>query len=268
MMSRPSQSIRRLASVASAIALLQGCVAQGVDGPPVPAPRAGTPRLPAQGYIATRPGRPGLVVAAPHGSSDLDTDAIAVEIARRTGFGLVVATGFSMEPGTRAHPGRRYQVNRPLEGVPGRPAAEHVATEAARQVYATYEQRVREAAQGPLRFYAEIHGNARVECAGQIEIATVGVDRELALRLRALAELIRDAHLRANREVARLDVLVEPADAVTFGASGAKRDGILRLPERALHIELPRCARRDWRETYTAILADLLAQAVTLPVGR
>ena len=232
--------------------MLYGCAAQPVD-----LPEAATP-----GHIATRPGRPGFVVAAPHGSSDINTDEIAVEIARRTGFGLVVATGFSMEPDATAPAGRRYQVNRPLEGVPGRPAAEHVPTDAALRVYQAYEKRVLEAAQGPLRFYAEIHGNNRKECAGQIEIATVGVDREFALRLRTLAELIRDAYLRSNREIQRLDVLIEPVDAVTYRASGAKRDGILRLPERALHIELPKCARRDWRETYTAILADFLTQAV------
>ena len=153
----------------------------------------------------------------------LTTDAMAAEIARRTGFGLVVAGGTSL----------------------GQDA---------------YARRVLEAAQGSLRFYAEIHGNDRAECAGQIEIVTVGVDRELALRLRALAELIRDAHLRGNREIQRLDVSIEPAEAA--------RGAILTLPLRALQIDVPRCARRDWRETYTSILADFLAQAVTLPLGR
>src|SRR2546427_829780 len=143
-MIRLSSPIRRAASVAAGLALLYGCAAQSAD---LPGARV-------RGHIATRPGRPGFVVAAPHGSGD---------------------------------------------------------------------------------------GNNRSECAGQIEIATVGVDRELALRLRTLAELIRDAHLRSRREVQRLDVLVEPVDAVTYRAPGAKRDGILRVPERALHIELPKC---------------------------
>ena len=263
-MIRISRQTRRLASVAVGTLILSGCAARLAE--PVDAPVTSSTLSP--GRIAARPGRPGFVVAAPHGGSDLNTDDMAVEIARRTGFGLVVATGFSMEPGGGPEPARRYQVNRPLEGVPGRPPVEHVPSEAARQVYDAYEKRVLEAAQGPLRFYAEIHGNNRQDCAGQIEIATVGVDRELALRLRALAELIRDAHLRANHEIQRLDVLIEPADAVTYRASGAKRDGILRLPQRALHIELPRCARRDWREIYTSILADFLGQAVSLPVGR
>lgn len=250
--------IRRLASVAVGALLLSGCATARVD---VPSNAAG-------GQIAVRPGRAGLVVAAPHVTSDVNTADMAAEIARRTGFGLVVATGFGLDDEDSASPARRYQVNRPLQGVPGRPPDEQAPTDAARIVYDAYEQSVLGAAQGALRFFAEIHGNNRAQCAGQIEIATVGIDVELARRLRALAELIRDAHLRAHDDVQRLAVLVEPADDVTYRASAAKREGILRLPERALHIELPRCARRDWREIYTAILADFLDQAVTLPIGR
>jgi len=244
--------------VAVAPLVLFGCAAQTVDYP------ADTPR----GHIAARPGRPGFVVAAPHGSSDAQTGEIAAEVARRTGFGLVVASGFNLEADTRERPGRRYQVNRPFEGTPSRPPAEDVASDGARRVYEAYEQLVRQIAQGPLRFYTEIHGNNRRESAGRIEIATVGVDAEFAQRLRALAELVRDAHLRGQTQAPRLDVMVEPADPVFYAASGAKRDGILKLPERALHIELPKTARVEYRELYTAIVADFVAQAVALPRGR
>jgi hypothetical protein len=220
------------------------------------------------GKISGQVGRRGVVIAAPHGNSDARTGELTAELGRRTGFGVVIATGFNLEPDTRERPGRRYQVNRPFEGTPGRPASEDVASEGARQVYRAYEQRVREVAQGPLVFYAEIHGNNHRDAVNQIEIATVGVDRDEALRLRALFELIRDAHLRANREAPRFEILVEPANPVRYAASGAKRDGILRLPQRALHIELPKAARTDWRETYIAILADFLVQAVPLPAGK
>ena len=220
------------------------------------------------GKISGTQGRRGVVIAAPHGSSDARTGEMAAELGRRTGFGVVIAVGFNLEPDTRERPGRRYQVNRPFEGTPGRPASEDVASEAARHVYQAYEQRVREVAQGPLAFYAEIHGNNHRDAINQIEIATVGVDRDEAFRLRTLFELIRDVNLRANREAPRLEILVEPADPVRYAASGAKRDGILRLPRRALHIELPKAARTDWRETYIAILADFLAQVVPLPAGK
>jgi hypothetical protein len=245
-----------LASVAAATVLLVGCTTRPVV----------LDSTPPRGNIATRPGRPGVVVAAPHGTSDIGTAEIAAEIARRTGFGLVVATGFDVTSEAAGHPGPRYQVNRPLEGRPGRPAAEDTDTGVARTVYEAYERSVRETAQGPLRFYTEIHGNNRRDAVDRIEIATVGVDREQAAKFRTLLELVRDAHLRARSNAARLEVRVEPADPLVYTASGAKRSGILRLPQRALHIELPRAARQDGRELYTLILSDFLLQAIALPL--
>ena len=244
-------SIRRpLASVAGAL-ILYGCAAHPVD---VDLKDSG-------GYIAARPGRPGMVIAAPPGTSDGKTGDIAAELARRTGFGLVVATGVAREPD-------RAEANRSSEGLPGRPANQEFPTDDARRVDEAYEDRVRAAAQGPLVFYAEIHGNNRREAAGRIEVATVGVTPADALRLRALLELIREAHLRSQASAPRLEVRVEPADPLVSAASGAKRVAILRLPERALHIELPRSARTEWQEVYTAILADFLSQAVALPSGK
>jgi len=63
-------------------------------------------------------------------------------------------------------------------------------------------------------------------------------------------------------------IFVEPANTLGYAASGAKRDGILKLPKRALHVELRRAARTQWRELYVAILADFLLQAVPLPAER
>jgi hypothetical protein len=221
----------------------------------------------APGRLSGTAGRPGVVVAAPHGISDARTADIVAELGRRTGFGVVIATGFNIEPDERDRAGRRYEVNRPFEGLPGRPPSEEVATEAAQRVYDAYERRVREAAQGPLVFYIEIHGNSHPDVANRIEIATVGVDRAEAERLKTLCELIRDAHLRADRAAPRLEILIEPADTIRYAATGAKRAGILRLPRQALHIELPKAARVEWRETYTAILADFLLQAFPLLPG-
>ena len=237
-----------LASVTTGAVILYGCAAEPVRLTPGAPP----------GYIATRPGKPGFVIAAPHQRTTTFLAAL----------GLVVATGFALEPDRPDGPGRRYQVNRPLEGVPGRPAAQEVSSDGARRVYEAYEQRVRAVAQGPLAFYVEIHGNNRREAAQRIEIATVGTDRNDALRLKTLLELIRDAHRRARPGSQRLDVLVEPAHPVMYGASSAKRVGIFRLPAQALHIELPKTARVEGREVYTAILADFLVQAAGYDPGR
>src|SRR4029450_6257298 len=117
-------------------------------------------------------------------------------------------SAWSSRPASISSPTR---ATTPGEGTRGivRARAEEVATEGARRVYEAYERRVREVAQGSLVFYAEIHGNSHPDAANRIEIATVGVDRAGAERLRTLCELIRDAHLRADRAAPRL-ALVSP----------------------------------------------------------
>src|SRR6266852_5395562 len=59
------------------------------------------------GALAGTIGRRGVVIAAPHGISDARTDDIVAELGRRTGFGVVIATGFNLEPDTREGAGRR-----------------------------------------------------------------------------------------------------------------------------------------------------------------
>src|SRR5215470_2260485 len=73
------------------------------------------------GTITGTLGRRSVVIAAPHGNSDARTGDMVAELGRRTGFGVVVARGFNLEPDSADQAGRRYQVNRPFEGVPGRP---------------------------------------------------------------------------------------------------------------------------------------------------
>ena len=75
-------------------------------------------------------------------------------------------------------------------------------------------------------------------------------------------------HLGKRGEAPRLQIFVEPADPLRYTASGAKRCGILCIPERALHIELPKAARAEWREVYTVILSDFLSQALALPAPK
>lgn len=234
--------------------LLQGCALLPVEREPVSHP----------GRFSAVRGQPGVVIGAPHGSTDELTDRIAAELARRTGFGLVVATGYAdMGDG-----GRRVNVNRPTESALGGPSAEEEYTEAARRVYEAYEGRVREVSNGPLKLYVEIHGNSRRESAGRIEVATAGVSRTDAWRLKTLFEMIRDAHLRGRPQKLRLDVWVEPLDPIYWAASAAKRIGALRIAETAIHIELPRAARIEGGEAYTEILAEFLRESSRLLLAK
>jgi hypothetical protein len=240
------------------IALLaQGCA--GMPSHPGD-PAAGTTIHHPRGIFTLQRGRPGLVIGAPHGTSDSHTDLIGLELARRTGWSLVVATGFSHLDAD----GRRFNVNRPTESVPGTAARLEAESEEARAVHGAYRRHVAEAAQGALALYVEVHGNGRRESAGRIEVATVGVSREEARKLKTLLELVREAHLRGRDGVPRLAVLLEPLDPLHYTASAAKRAGLLGVAGRTLHIELPRVVRAMHREVYSALLADFLSEAAAL----
>ena len=80
------------------------------------------------------------------------------------------------------------------------------------------------------------------------------------------------AAIAARRDGAEVTVVARAPGATALYAGGMEIvddiDGILRVPVRALHLELPRVARGEWREPYTAILAEFLAQAAALPAGR
>src|SRR2546427_727865 len=137
MIRRPTR-LARLLSVATGPLILCGCATRTVvfdtDA--------------SRGAITSRPGRPGSVIAAPHGTSDVRTGDIAADLAQRTGFGVVIATGFSIEPDTRERAGRRYQVNRPMEGVPGRQARRNPASAGARPPHRAAEGRPHGVARG------------------------------------------------------------------------------------------------------------------------
>ena len=243
--------------------LLQGCAGliAGRDSTEAPAPTTPGPRLAIPGgSVQVEKGRPGVVIGAPHGTSDIATDVMGRALAKLTGFGLVVATGYANLDGE----GRRLNVNRPTESAPGAAARLEVETPAARDVYEAYRRQVGEAAQGLVRLYVEVHGNNRQESAGRMEIATVGVSRDDAWRLKTLLELIRDSRVPPEGDVPRLDVWVESQDPVIYTASAAKQSGILARTSLALHIELPRVARTTHREVYTTVLADFLIQSAAL----
>ena len=227
-------------------------------------PTVETPRPPASGTsvnlgagsLTVVKGRPGYVIGAPHGTTDSATDAIGLDLARRTGFGSAVATGF----GKLDADGRRYNVNRPTESVAGAPPGSERETEAARRVFEAYGRSVTEASQGPLRLYVEVHGNAHQDTAGRVEIATVGLSKEDAWQVKTLLELIRDAYLRGRPDTPRLEIFVEPVDSLRYSASASKSGGVLARSEKGLHVELPRVARTTSREAYTVMLGDFLSQ--------
>ncbi|PWU17057.1 MAG: hypothetical protein C5B48_16490 [Candidatus Rokuibacteriota bacterium] len=218
--------------VVALAALVQGC--GGLLG------KAAVPVTTATdaGTFQVLKGRRGVVIGAPHGTSDRETDLIGRDLARITGWSLVVGTGVS----NLVADGQRSRIDE------------------------AYRRHVDEAAQGPLSLYVEVHGSADPESAGRVKIATVGLSREDAWRLKVLYELVRDARLQA--EAPRLDVWIESLDPVRDTAPASRRIGLLAASPRALSIELPRLARTSYREMYTALLGDVLVQCAPFLISR
>jgi len=185
-----------------------------------------------------RKGRPGIVIGAPPGASDAETDAVARELASRTGFGLVVVRASAARP-------QRH--------------------EDAAGAFQTYRQLVLDAAQGPLRLYIEVSSDGDRASPGRVQVGTTGLSADDAWRIKTLFELIRDA--RVQKPTPRLEMVVESRTAGLQAVQVFAPAGALGV-ERAVRIDLPRAARTTYRETYNNVLAALLTESATFLVAR
>jgi hypothetical protein len=232
--------LRRTPALALGVALLlQGC------GGLIPSKQAATvPTVTRPERVVVQKGRPGLVIGAVRGVEQ-NTDVIAGDLARLTGFGLVVVDG----PGEQ-DPGGTRTLATPARFDPG---------SAGGRLEETYRRLVADAAQGRPALYVEIDGHGPGGSAGRVEIATVGLGRDDAWRLETLFELIRDSRLD-DAGVPLLEVRVAPAVPA--------RTASLAVAPRVLRIDLPGAARTTYREIYTKVLGAFLTESVGVLMPR
>jgi hypothetical protein len=181
----------------------------------------------------------GILVTAPHGTFDHNTAAIAVKAAKHLKAGYVVARGFN--------PGVRINVSRPTEGS-GLACNREQQTGRAHEVYLEYDRLVALASGGtPQRLYIEVHGNARAETSGNVEIATKGISADEAAQVKAAFPAFLNIVKMEWPSYPALQLLIEPVDRVYWTAMCAKRIGTMvsdKLP-RALHFEFLVAAREE-----------------------
>ena len=211
------------------ILIVQGCAL-------IPGRDSATGDLP-YGKFHVRKGRPGVVIGAAAGGADAETVAVARELARRTGFGLVVVKSGVREQSSEDAPGARE----------------------------TYRRLLADAAQGPLRLYVEVAGDGDRASAERVRVATTGLTPDDAWRLKTLFELIRDA--RVQKPTPRLEMLVESRTASLQTVQVSAPAGALGA-QCALRIDLPRAARTTYREVYTNVLAAFLTESATFLIAR
>lgn len=214
------------------------------------------------GFFEYIPTASGIVIAAPHGHSDVHTDVIAVKLAQALNSGYLVARGFLVDK-------TRINVNRPTEGISKSCSGER-QTRRAHGVYAAYRQHLYQATgrqRFPLRLYVEIHGNSNPRMANVVEAATLGISEESARRIKQRFPSRLAAVSRRDASYPELSFRMEPADRIHYTAACAKRLGVFSLPviATAIHIELPLSARKGKAlESTVVLLADLIKDTLEL----
>ena len=201
-------------------------------------------------------GRPGIVVGVPHATPDAGTLETGRILRERLGAGGVFVRGF-WDKASR----QRINVNRPTEQIIGR-ASEVVRqwpSERAVAANARYVALVKDAAQGRLRMFFEIHSNSRPDLANSIEVSTLGIRRDEAARLKKAFEAARD---RLPAGTPQLALHVSPVDKVTYPNYGAA-SSISKLSDKGCAIESPGqvVANRAWRNAYAECLAEAVEVA-------
>jgi len=212
--------------------------------------------LDAFGKFEVARGRPGIVIGVPHGTPDVGTLELGRVVGERLRAGAVFVTGF-WDPKTR----QRVNVNRPTEELIGPDSQVLREWRSARAVAANqrYDAVVKEAAQGPLRAFYEMHSNHKPQFADSIEVSTLGILPGDARALKAAFERARE---RLDPDVPRLAIHVSPLDKVTF-PNYRHASSVSAFSARGCAIEHPGrvLARHEWRLAYARCWAEAIEAA-------
>jgi hypothetical protein len=239
------QGIRRRSFLSALGAVTSGCSLPTQD----PAD------IDALGTFERVPGRPGTVIGVPHGTADTGTADIGRFLCQRLGASGVFVSGF-WDGKTR----QRINVNRPTEQVigPQSQVEREWPSDRAAAANARYVAAVKEAANGPLEVFYELHSNRRPQYVGSIEVSTLGVSRGEAGRFKVA---FHSAIGRLPSEAPRLAVHVSPIDPVTYPNYGYA-SSIARISRKGYAIEHPAAAtHRTWRLAYAGCLSEAIEAA-------
>jgi hypothetical protein len=200
-------------------------------------------------------GRPGLVIGVPHGTADAGTLETGRILCERLGAGGVFVTGF-WDPKTR----QRINVNRETEELigPNSEVLKQWSSPRAVAANARYVELVKEASQGPLKAFYEVHSNHRPDKVKSVEVSTLGLWRGEAQKFKDALAAARD---RLDPQIPRLDIHVSPIDKVPF-PNYVHASSIARLSAKGCAMEWPGhvFSQPAWRTAYAQCLAEAIRQ--------
>lgn len=203
----------------------------------------------------------GIVIAAPHGLFDSQTDKIVQGIAKKTNISGIIARGFYDKSAKR-----RLNVNRPTEDYFDKDTrVQGFRTERAKIVFEEFERLVKEVSRGDILIYIEIHGNKKTETANLIDTDTIGVTYNEALEIKKAFDAIKQKTIKDKSNIPDIVMRIHPVDKIYWRAA-MKTEGVFRLAQRVLHFELPQSIRltEESRNIYIDILSELIIEATNI----
>ena len=181
------------------------------------------------------------VLAAPHGSSDINTGAILSNTCKRGGFSCVIAAGFTSK-------GIRINVNRPTEGV-GIKSTKEPRTARATKVYNSYKNQITQVASPVLNLYIEVHGSG----VDGIEVALHNINTNEAKLIKSI--LIEEW---SKQSPSPISIKVQRIDKIKMVANAVKNFGIVsELQPKFIAFEFSRPLRNKRKILSTFLLNSI-----------
>jgi len=167
------------------------------------------------------------VLAAPHGTYDINTGAILSNVCYRGEISCVIATGF-MPKGTRIN------VNRPTEGV-GIMSTNEPITARATYAYKAFKKYVSSVASPNLNLYIEIHGSG----INGIEVALHNINPKEA---KLIKKILKEEWSKQGTNL--IPIKVQGVDKIKMVGNAVKNFGIVsELQPKFLAFEFSRPLR-------------------------
>ncbi|HEY1234360.1 MAG TPA: hypothetical protein VGH22_13370 [Candidatus Binatia bacterium] len=212
------------------------------------------------GYLEVRPSEShmnGFVVGVPHGIAEQDAIDYATTVSDATGAGIVIAYGFGTKGIAVAHP----TIHSPI-------ARSNVPSRDSESIYSDFTNFLEASAVGPLRFYVEFRTAKSAVPSTRIEVVSAGFSFEQLLALKKSFTMIEAEYLKPP-SFPRIELAINPLDAISGNAFALKNHGVLMLAEQGLVLQLPNAlTQSSYKSIYRGVIQKWLRHASELKHSR
>src|SRR5918996_583517 len=212
------------------------------------------------GHVEFRKSAPqsaGVVIGAPHGTTEPVAADYATGISNTTGAGLMIAYGFQS---------KRIAVTKPLVRMFS-PLSEASDPRRRGSIYPEFKRLLQKTVNGPLKLYVGILMADAKSNLDHVEVATSGLSFEELKLLKASFIQIRDQTIQRMHAL-RLEMALDPLDEISWRTDGVKHHGVLMVAERGINIRLPTSLSGDTaRDAYENILSEWIQFATEIARG-